>query len=75
MRGSRMYCQRGSNFDNDFLGGGGVANGMQIQLLACHYRPVSETQVKRRFAGVPMMALKWRFDGRPMMTQHWMLAR
>ena len=60
MRGSRKFCQRGSNFDKVFFffhfqfdkKGGRI----QIPLLAGHPRPVSETHFKCRFAGVPMKA-------------------
>ena len=65
MRGSRKFCQRGSNFGNVFLlffvclffffslmKGGRI----QIPLLASHQRPANETPFKWRFAGGPMMA-------------------
>ena len=47
MRGSRKFCQRGSNFDNVFLSlmRGGTNSGP------------SETPFKWRYAGLPMMAL------------------
>ena len=54
MRGSRKFCQRGSNYDFFLsLTGGGRIN---VSLLASHHRPASETPFKWRFAGVPMMA-------------------
>ena len=46
MRGSRKFCQRGSNFDYFFsLMRGGRMN---LPLLAGRHRPARETQLKRR---------------------------
>ena len=60
MRGSRKFCQRGSNFNFFFffcvcffflMRGGRI----QIQLLVGHEWPASETPLKWRFAGGPMV--------------------
>ena len=63
MRGSRKFCQRGSNYDKVFFlvlcGGGGR---IQIPLLAGHQRPACETP------------FKWRFAGGLIIAQHGMLA-
>ena len=55
MRGSREFCQRGSNLDNVFflVDGGGI---IQIPLLAGRLRSASEMPFKWRFAGVSNMA-------------------
>ena len=55
-RGSRKFCQRGSNFDNIFLFSLMSGGRIQMPLLAGHQRPASETPFKWRFAGVTMMA-------------------
>ena len=55
MRGSRKYCHWGSNSDVfGFL----VDEGGRIKLTlkAFHHRPASETPLKWRFAGEPMVA-------------------
>ena len=59
-RGSRKFCQRGSNPDNVFfffffffLVRG---KRIQIALKAGHHRPASETPFKWRFAGELMVA-------------------
>ena len=53
MRGSRKFCQRGSNivFYKE--------KRIQIALKAGHHRPVSEMPFKWRFAGGPMGANHW----------------
>ena len=53
MRGSRKFCQKGSNFDNGFL----VEEGREDSntIIAYHHRPASETPFKWNFAGVSMM--------------------
>ena len=48
MRGSRKFCQRGSNFDNVFRGGGGRGKDPNATLGG----PAS---FKWRFAGVLML--------------------
>ena len=53
IRGSRKFCQKGSNFDNVFLGGRGEE---PKPLSVGHHWPASETPFKWRFAGVPLMA-------------------
>ena len=53
IRGSRKLCQRRSTFDI-FLNEEGKR--LQMQLKVGHHRPASETPLKWRFAGVPMMA-------------------
>ena len=59
MRGSRNFCQRGSNFDNVLLIFLYVFvlidQGIQIPLQIGHHRSASKTPFKWRFAGVPMM--------------------
>ena len=55
MRGSRMFCQRGSSFDNVFFFSL-IRGRIQKPLLAGHQRSASETPFKWRFAGGPMMA-------------------
>ena len=56
--GSRKVFQRGSNFDGCFFFGFFlVEEWIQIPLISGHHRPASETPLKWRFAGVPMMAL------------------
>ena len=50
MRGSRMFCQRGSN--SDFLSTKTSAHQRQIALKAGHHRPTSETPF-----------LLWAYDG------------
>ena len=75
MRGSRKFCQRPEcNSDNIFVFSWW---GERIQILqkAGHHRPkrnaisqpISETPLKWRFAGMPMMA-QWCFAGGPMMA-------
>ena len=54
MRGSRKFCQRGSNSDNIFSDNEGER--IQIPLKVGHHRPASETPFKWRFTGGPMMA-------------------
>ena len=60
MRGSRKFCQRGSNFDNVFLFVLFLVNegweGRNTTTSAGHHQPASETTFKWRFAGVLMMA-------------------
>ena len=54
-RGSRKFCQRGSNTDNVFF----LVDGMErveMPLKMGHNRPASETTLKWRFAGVPIIA-------------------
>ena len=55
MRGSRKFCQRGSNFGNLSIL---VDEGRDDPhtTLVDHHRPASETPFKWRFAVVPMMA-------------------
>ena len=59
MRGSRKFCQRGSNFDNVLLiflyFFVLIDQGILIPLQSGHHRSASETPFKWRFAGVPMM--------------------
>ena len=50
----QKVCQMGSNFDNIFLVN--EKKGMPKIPLAGHHRPASETPLKWRFAGVPMVA-------------------
>ena len=58
MRGSRKFCQRGSNFDTflfcifSLMRGGRI----QISLLTGHEWPTSEMPFKWHFAGGPLMA-------------------
>ena len=65
MRGSRKFCQRGSNFDwfmtFFFLNVEGREDPNKT--ISDHHRPASKTPFEWCFAGVPMMA------------QHWMLTR
>ena len=58
MRGSRKFCQRGSNFNFLFIFLFFLMRGgrIQIRLLAGHQRPASETPFKWRFAGGSMVA-------------------
>ena len=70
MRGSRKFCQRGSNsiFNFDVFRGFFfvfleeeknitiIREKNQIPLSAGHHRPASKTPFKWRFAGVPVMA-------------------
>ena len=58
IRGTRKFCQRGSNSDNFFY----RWERIQIPLKVGHHRPTSEMPFKRLFAGVPVL------------VQHWMLA-
>ena len=54
MRGSRKFCQRGSNLNKFFFSlmrGGKI----KIPLLAGHQRLASETQFQWRLAGGPLM--------------------
>ena len=55
MRGSRKFCQRGSN-DNNFIFSFFFIReeGVVITLLAGHDRPASETPFKWRFTGRPI---------------------
>ena len=56
MRGSRKFCQRGSNYDNVLIVD--EERDDPNTTKTGHYRPASKTP------------LKWRFAGGPMMTQH-----
>ena len=58
IRGSRKFCQRGSNSDVGFLSRWSVG-GSKLPLKAGHHWLASETPFKWRFAGVPMMAQHW----------------
>ena len=51
MRGSRKFCQRGSNFDNVFFSWWGEGGYKSI-----FKRAIIGPQAKRRFAGMPMNA-------------------
>ena len=55
MRGSRKFCQRGSNPDNVFILS---MRGKRIEIAqqGGHHRPASETPFKWHFAGGLMMA-------------------
>ena len=58
MRGSRKFCQRGSNFNFLFLFSFFLMRGGRIQmpLLTGHQRPASEMPFQWRFACGPMVA-------------------
>ena len=58
MCGSRMFCQRVSNFENVVIVVFVTGEWVQKVLKASHNRPASETP------------LKWRSNDRPMMAQH-----
>ena len=65
MRGPRKFFQRGFNFENVFYFY--FNDCIRILLKSSHHRPASETPLKWRFAGVPMMAMafRWRADDGP----------